>query len=348
MTSSECLFGEQVGEDVVHVASSVFMTPSTPRPDRTNWCGRSPISDCTRDGSVARAGDERHVTIGTVLRSRLDTRSDDYRSNLAAMQALWDTVAAEMASVPTIGGQRYVDRHHARDKMLVRERIERLVDPNTALLELQSARRVGHAGRRRGRHRQRDRRRREHAGGDQRHRHDLPRRIGEPDELAQAATLLRDRQGEPAPADPAQRVRRRRSAPPGRPVHPGRGQLPRSHADVEDGHPDHHRRVRAEHRRRRVHAGDERLHRVRQGSRHGLSRRAAAREDGDRRDRRRGDPRWGRDALAARAGCPTTSPPTRLDGLRIARQIVRHLRWKRLGPGADRTARRSRCTTLPS
>jgi len=76
------------------------------------------------------------MTIGTVLRSRLDTKSDEYRSNLAQMQALWDTVATEMASVPTIGGQRYVDRHHARDKMLVRERIERLVDPNTALLEL--------------------------------------------------------------------------------------------------------------------------------------------------------------------------------------------------------------------
>jgi len=76
------------------------------------------------------------MTIGTVLRSRLDTKSDEYRSNLAQMQALWDTVATEMASVPTIGGQRYVDRHHACDKMLVRERIERLVDPNTALLEL--------------------------------------------------------------------------------------------------------------------------------------------------------------------------------------------------------------------
>jgi len=44
------------------------------------------------------------MTIGTVLRSRLDTKSDEYRSNLAQMQALWDTVATEMASVPTIGG----------------------------------------------------------------------------------------------------------------------------------------------------------------------------------------------------------------------------------------------------
>ena len=52
------------------------------------------------------------------------------------MQQLWDGVAAELASVPTIGGQRYVDRHRKRGKMLVRERIEALVDPDTPFLEL--------------------------------------------------------------------------------------------------------------------------------------------------------------------------------------------------------------------
>jgi acetyl-CoA carboxylase carboxyltransferase component len=74
--------------------------------------------------------------IGTVLRSRLDTGSEEYRANRDAMQALWDEVAAELATVPTIGGQRYVDRHRRRGKLLVRERIEALVDPDTAFLEL--------------------------------------------------------------------------------------------------------------------------------------------------------------------------------------------------------------------
>ncbi len=184
---------------------------------------------------------------------------------------------------------------------------------------------LGNAGHGRRGHRQRDRRRREHARRDQRHRHDLPRRVGEPDELAQAAALLRDRQGEPAAADPAQRVGGRRSPAPSRPVHPGRGQLPRPHADVEDGHPVDHRRVRPEHRRRRVHAGDERLHGVRQGPRYGLPRWPAAREDGDRRDRRRGDarrcgdaqphertvrlPRDGRDRRAAHRTTDRPAPP---------------------------------------
>jgi acetyl-CoA carboxylase carboxyltransferase component len=74
--------------------------------------------------------------MGTVLGSRLDTQSEAYRSNLAAMQAQWDEVAAQLAEVPTIGGQRYVDRHRRRGKLLVRERIELLVDPGTPFLEL--------------------------------------------------------------------------------------------------------------------------------------------------------------------------------------------------------------------
>ena len=72
----------------------------------------------------------------SVIRSKLDTRSDEYRQNRAAMEALWAEVEAELASVPSIGGQRYVDRHRTRGKMLPRERIEQLVDPDTPLLEL--------------------------------------------------------------------------------------------------------------------------------------------------------------------------------------------------------------------
>ena len=72
----------------------------------------------------------------SVIQSRIDVTSDDYKQNLAEMQALWNEVAEEMAKVPGIGGQRYVDRHRSRGKMLVRERVEALIDPNTALLEL--------------------------------------------------------------------------------------------------------------------------------------------------------------------------------------------------------------------
>ena len=72
----------------------------------------------------------------TVIRSRLEPTSEGYQANLAAMQELWDSVAAEMETVPTIGGERYVNRHRKRGKLLARERMELLVDPDTPFLEL--------------------------------------------------------------------------------------------------------------------------------------------------------------------------------------------------------------------
>ncbi len=74
--------------------------------------------------------------VGSVLKSRLDTKSEDYQQNLTAMEGLWADVVTEMDKVSTVGGQRYVDRHRRRGKMLVRERVEALVDPHTPLLEL--------------------------------------------------------------------------------------------------------------------------------------------------------------------------------------------------------------------
>ena len=69
------------------------------------------------------------MTIGSQLKSRLDQRSDEALANRAAMEALWQ-------EVPTISGRRYVDRHRKRGKLLVRERIEALLDPTTPFLEL--------------------------------------------------------------------------------------------------------------------------------------------------------------------------------------------------------------------
>ncbi len=74
--------------------------------------------------------------IGHRIRSRLDTGSAEYAANLTAMQGLWDEVAGQLAELPAIGGQRYVDRHRRRGKLLVRERVEALVDPYTPFLEL--------------------------------------------------------------------------------------------------------------------------------------------------------------------------------------------------------------------
>jgi len=57
-------------------------------------------------------------------------------SNREAMLAKVDDLHAEQAKAVAGGGERYVDRHHARGKLLPRERIELLVDEGSAFLEL--------------------------------------------------------------------------------------------------------------------------------------------------------------------------------------------------------------------
>ena len=53
-----------------------------------------------------------------------------------AMEALIEELDAEHAKAVAGGGEKYVSRHHARGKLLPRERIELLIDPGSAFLEL--------------------------------------------------------------------------------------------------------------------------------------------------------------------------------------------------------------------
>jgi len=69
-------------------------------------------------------------------RTSIDPRSETYQSNRAAMQALLDSVLAEQARVLEGGGDKYVARHRARGRLLVRERIDLLLDRDSPFLEL--------------------------------------------------------------------------------------------------------------------------------------------------------------------------------------------------------------------
>ena len=57
-------------------------------------------------------------------------------SNRSAMLAKLAELETEVAKAVAGGGEKYVDRHHARGKLLPRERIELLVDEGSAFLEL--------------------------------------------------------------------------------------------------------------------------------------------------------------------------------------------------------------------
>ncbi|MFH0245653.1 acyl-CoA carboxylase subunit beta [Streptomyces sp. HK10] len=72
----------------------------------------------------------------TVLRSALDTTAPEYAANREAMLARLDALEAEHARALAGGGEKYVARHRGRGRLLARERIELLLDPDTPFLEL--------------------------------------------------------------------------------------------------------------------------------------------------------------------------------------------------------------------
>ena len=71
-----------------------------------------------------------------VLASNLSPRSEDFKANAAAMRALVDDLNARLAQIAQGGGEAARAKHTARGKLLPRERVEMLLDPDTPFLEV--------------------------------------------------------------------------------------------------------------------------------------------------------------------------------------------------------------------
>src|SRR5438034_280955 len=71
-----------------------------------------------------------------VLSSQVERGSDDYSRRRERMEALVAELEERTALVARGGGERAVERHRSRGKLTARERIDRLVDPDSAFLEL--------------------------------------------------------------------------------------------------------------------------------------------------------------------------------------------------------------------
>ena len=71
-----------------------------------------------------------------VLTSHLDLSDVAHRANRAAQLALIDQLNAQLELAIAGGGERYQQRHRQRGKLLARERIELLLDPDSPFLEL--------------------------------------------------------------------------------------------------------------------------------------------------------------------------------------------------------------------
>jgi acetyl-CoA carboxylase carboxyltransferase component len=71
-----------------------------------------------------------------LLESHLETSSDEFKANAAHQRALAAELKQKLAAVKQGGGADLVKRHTSRGKLFVRDRIERLLDPGSAFLEL--------------------------------------------------------------------------------------------------------------------------------------------------------------------------------------------------------------------
>src|SRR3954469_22626042 len=71
-----------------------------------------------------------------VLTSQLDREAEEFGRRRGRMEELVAEVRERTAQVARGGGEKATERHRSRGKLLARERIDRLVDPGTAFLEL--------------------------------------------------------------------------------------------------------------------------------------------------------------------------------------------------------------------
>jgi acetyl-CoA carboxylase carboxyltransferase component len=78
------------------------------------------------------------VAEATVLRSTLSTASEEYRANRAATLAVLAQLDGQLEIARAGGGARYTERHRARGRLPARERLELLLDRDSAFLELSS------------------------------------------------------------------------------------------------------------------------------------------------------------------------------------------------------------------
>src|SRR3954453_17358910 len=71
-----------------------------------------------------------------VLPDRVDRDAPQYAERRAAILEQLAEIDAQLALARAGGGEKYVERHRQRGKLLARERVELLLDPDSPFLEL--------------------------------------------------------------------------------------------------------------------------------------------------------------------------------------------------------------------
>ncbi|MBK8121189.1 MAG: methylcrotonoyl-CoA carboxylase [Sulfuritalea sp.] len=79
----------------------------------------------------------------SVIKSKLNTRSEEFKTNAAAMSALVADLREKTIAVSLGGSAETAAKHQARGKLLPRERISALLDPGAAFLEFSALAALG-------------------------------------------------------------------------------------------------------------------------------------------------------------------------------------------------------------
>ena len=81
-----------------------------------------------QDQPVAPAAVPAPSTFSNVLASTLDTQTKKARTNTTGMQALLHLLAQQEELIRQGGGPKAIDSQHAKKRLTVRERLERMID----------------------------------------------------------------------------------------------------------------------------------------------------------------------------------------------------------------------------
>src|SRR6201996_5892379 len=108
--------------------------------DRLNWAFKRPPLSLHEDRWIIRLSDNSAMPGATKtmakIASQLDTRSQDFADNCAAMQGLVDDLRSTLRRNAVGGSAAARDKHTKAGKLLARERIAALLDPGSPFLEL--------------------------------------------------------------------------------------------------------------------------------------------------------------------------------------------------------------------
>ena len=71
-----------------------------------------------------------------IIETNIDLNGAEFQENKARMEALLAELAGELAQARSGGSEQAVELHKSRGKLLARERIDRLLDPDAPFVEL--------------------------------------------------------------------------------------------------------------------------------------------------------------------------------------------------------------------